>query len=60
MSCVPGSITSIDAMVEAVRRCGVEYGGPDWAGKAMMGAATLVIFLLAVFTLWVTLQALRR
>lgn len=60
MSCVGNTITSMDDMLEAVRRCGVEYGGEGWESQAMTGGAAVLILLFAVVVMYLTLQGLRR
>ena len=54
MSCAGTSITSIEAMVAAINRCGMEYGGANWPSLAMTGAATvLVAVFIVAFVYWV-------
>jgi len=60
MSCIGSSIPSLDAFAAAIERCGREYGGENWASQAMIGGATVLIFVFILVILWVTLQGLRR
>jgi|PlaIllAssembly_1097288.scaffolds.fasta_scaffold3077304_2 hypothetical protein len=54
MSCVGNSIPSFDAFMAAVERCGVEYGGANWQGLAMTGAATVLAFAFIIaFGYWI-------
>jgi len=53
VSCVGTSIPSLDAMMAAIERCGMEYGGPGWQSLAMTGAVTvLFIAFAAAFVVW--------
>lgn len=60
MTCLPGSIATIDEWTDAVRRCAVEYGGPHWESTAMLGGAVVLVAALGITVLFLTLRGIRR
>jgi|WetSurMetagenome_2_1015567.scaffolds.fasta_scaffold968572_1 hypothetical protein len=46
--CIPRAPATIDEWLAIINACATAAGGPDWAGKAILGAETVaVVFLLA-------------
>lgn len=43
MTCVGQAPTSIEAWLDTVNICLVEYGGMDWVTLALMGLATIAV-----------------
>jgi hypothetical protein len=49
----------LDGVVKMIENCAITYGGPGWVSLAMMGLAFVLMVMLAAFTLFLLLRALR-
>ena len=60
MTCIPRTPATIDEWLAIVNDCATAAGGADWAGKAILGAETVVVVFLAAALVGALLARLGR